>query len=86
MPAGTVQVRVAYCADAVGEVGAVANATTHAPSAAIVEVTPVALSTVVAQAPDPTEAASAVGEETPSIATASTAEQTRAVRRIMGRM
>ena len=57
MPAGTVHVRVANCAEVVGVVGAVANVTMHAPSDASVDVTPVALSTVVVHAPVPTEAA-----------------------------
>jgi hypothetical protein len=85
MPAGTVQVRVAYCADVVGEVDAVAKVTTHDPSAATVEVTPVASSTVETQAPAPTVAACAVGVVTLTTVPTRT-EQARTVRRIMGPM
>jgi hypothetical protein len=85
MPAGTVQVRVAYCADVVGDVDAVANVTTHAPSAATVEVTPVASSTVDTQAPAPTEAACAAGVVVLTTVPTRT-EQARTVRRIIAPM
>jgi hypothetical protein len=85
IPAGTVQVRVAYWVDVVGVVGAVANVTTHAPSDARVDVTPLALSTVETQAPAPTDVACAAGVVTLTTVPTRT-EQARTVRRIMGPM
>ena len=57
MPAGTVHVRIAYWAEVVGEVEAVAKVTMHAPSDPAADVTPVASSTVVTHVPLPTVAA-----------------------------
>jgi hypothetical protein len=86
MPAGTVHVRVAYWADVVGDVEAVAKVTMHAPSDPAVDVTPVASSTVVAHAPVPTVAACAGGTPMPMPAARRTIEETRTVLRIMAQM
>ena len=86
MPAGTVQVRVAYWADVVGDVEAVAKVTMHAPSGPAVDVTPVATSTVVAHAPLPTDAAWAEGAPTQMLTARRAAEETETVLRTIAEM
>ena len=84
IPAGTVHEREANCAEVVGDVGAVANTTMHAPEFERVAVTPAALSTVEAQAPVPMAAAWAPRAGKVIDAKATTSEHTRTFRIAMG--
>ena len=85
MPAGTVHVRIAYWAEVVGDVEAVAKVTMHAPSDPVVDVTPVATSTVVSHAPAPTVAAftGCKGNDQTAAIPVRREKQTRTVRRRM---